>query len=496
MVRKGFYVVVFILASLVTYPQVVINNSTCKKAYSLILSLRFEEADSLIRLEKKANPNNLFTEYLYAQIYFLKATISEDETLFDEYDGVFSNIISKIEELPDSCSYKDYFLGNINLQLATLNLRFRNYATGLWQINRSYRYLQNNQQNFPDFFPNEITLGVLHILIGIVPESYEWILRLVRMSGTVQQGRMELKEALEKCENSSHFSFLVEEVLFYITMTDMSLSADPGFATYVLSKTKPKARDNLLMAYLTMNIYMKTGSNDSALSVVDNINYSHNFYPFYYLNYLKGECYLRKLQTDEAINNYRLFTDNFTGSNYLKDAYLKIGLCRLIEGDTAGYNNSIQLINMVGKTDIDADIVAQSIYDEKPIQNISLIKARLLFDGGYYFAADSVLKHMNASNLTKEELVERNYRKARIFDNLHENEYAIGLYKLTIEEGQDLSLYYAGNSALKLGNIYEKQLDTNSALLYYKKCLSLEFNQYKNSIKGKAKQGIKRLSTR
>jgi len=44
-----------------------------------------------------------------------------------------------------------------------------------------------------------------------------------------------------------------------------------------------------------------------------------------------------------------------------------------------------------------------------------------------------------------------------------------------------------------LGEIFEAEGDTATAILLYKECLDMDFTTYRNSIRGKAKQQLSRL---
>ena len=304
------YLTLFLILFSITtncYSQVVLNNSNCRNAYEDILSLKFKDARIKIQSEKKSNPNNVFIDYLENYIDFLTVTISEDENIFDSIEDEIKIRTNRIKKLNDTCRYKNYFLGNINLQWATVNFRFRNYATGVIEINRSYRLLIDNEKNFPQFFPNVITLGVLHVIIGIVPDSYNWLLSLVSMSGSVEQGRDELQLALRKCSSTPHFKFLQNEILFYLGMIDLNLSPDPEFASNLITKIETIDHESLLLSYLSINAMMKNGKNEYALRQFDRIDSSLEYYPFYYLSYLQGECQLRKMNTAEAKKKYLVF---------------------------------------------------------------------------------------------------------------------------------------------------------------------------------------------
>jgi len=89
--------------------------------------------------------------------------------------------------------------------------RFGEYAISAFEINRAYRLLEANNKSFPNFTPNLITLGILHIMIGIVPDTYNWILNLISMYGSVSQGQNELKLAYENYKTDTTYSFLKDE---------------------------------------------------------------------------------------------------------------------------------------------------------------------------------------------------------------------------------------------------------------------------------------------
>jgi len=476
-----------------TKAQVVIINDNCKDAYSDILSLKFKDAQTIIEAEKILNPQNVFIPYLENYIDFLKVTISEDFELFELLEQKVNGRIKQIEKLNDTSIFKKYLIGNINLQWATARVKFGEYATAAFEINRAYRLLKSNNEEFPEFMPNTITLGILHIMIGIIPDSYSWILNLISMHGDVTQGQNELKLALKECENDSEYNFLKNEVLFYMGMINLSLNPDPKFGNYLLSKLQYADSNNLLLTYLAINTNMKIGNNENALKIFSKIDTTQNYYPFYYLNYLHGECLLREMNTVNAKNQFSIFLNNFTGQNYIKRGWQKTGWASLIDGDTIAYRDALQNVLKYGSVSIDADKNAESIAENGIIPNVELLKSRLLFDGGYYFKAQKILENIISGNLSLEEKVEVNYRFGRISQKINKPAEAKEYYKQTIEIGSSYRTYFAANSALLLGNIYEVENDTIRAAHYYNICLDLDFNQYRNSIRGKAKQGLKRV---
>ena len=475
--------------------QIIDINQNCRNAYTEILSLRFNEAEKRIENEIINNPQNLFIPYLENYIDFLKVTVGEDEELFRRLEKNIPLRINSIKKLSDSSRFKKYLIGNINLQWATAHLKFGNYPTAALEINRAYRLLNENKKIFPNFTPNYITLGILHIMIGIVPDSYSWLLNLISMEGSVQQGQKELLSAFDSCSKDSVNNYLKDEILFYMGTVDLNLSPDPEFANYLLSEINNRNNHNLLLTYLSINTMMKNGRNDEALNLFEKIDTTTNYYPFYYLNYLHGDCYLRSLDTQSALKEYYKFIDDFKGENYIKDAWLKIAWCSLFESDTAGFKKAMNNVLKFGATNIDADKSAEKAARNSVIPNIELLKSRLLFDGGYYDEAQKILLIPESQIFTEKEIVEKNYRLGRIAHQLKNYDDAKKYYVTTIETGSLFPEYFAANAALKLGNIYEVEFDSTRSAHYYKLCLTLDFDEYRNSIRSKAKQGLNRVTT-
>lgn len=124
-----------------------------------------------------------------------------------------------------------------------------------------------------------------------------------------------------------------------------------------------------------------------------------------------------------------------------------------------------------------------------------LLKARLLFDGGYYTKAHDLLKSIKPTKAfdTLKDKLEYIYRLGRVHHKMEDYENAIKLYESTIEIGEKLSYYFAANSALELGNLYESQNDYEKAKIYFEKCLEMKDHEYENSLSQKAKAGLLRI---
>jgi hypothetical protein len=491
--NKIFWVMLFSLLHLVSTGQQVVVDTLCQKAYGQIMSLRFSPASRLLQAEKQLHPQNVYVPYLENYIDFLRIFIGENQTLFDQADNRFDNRYNRIKQLPDSSRYKRLMLANMNLQWAFARLKFGQYFTAAWEMNRAYRLLTENAEQFPGFVPNFITLGVLHVMIGLVPDKYHWMLKIIAMKGSVEEGKAEIYRALNKAETQPAYAHLRDEALFYLGFIELNLAPNQKALKKLEVYLQQTDNRNLLMDFLKADIYIRHGENQKALRQLNSAPQGDDYFPFYYLHYMKGECYLRKLSADSSMESYRYFLHHFEGLNYIKDAWRKEAWAALLQGKPTVYHRLMDsvIVTGVAKTGADKEALAEARSGKVP--HSGLLRARLLFDGGYYKRSKAVLDTMAAANLTGEEQAERIYRYARIFHRLHRLPEAKKAYRQAILAGEHFPRYFAANAALKLGEIYESQDSLTLARYFYKKCLSLNFKEYQNSIRGKASDGLERI---
>jgi len=432
-------------------------------------------------------------DYLENYMDFLRVFIGENQTLFDQLDDGFDIRYNRIKQLPDSSRFKNLLLANMNLQWAFARLKFGQYFSAAWELNRAYRLLTENVESFPHFVPNFITMGVLHVMIGLVPDKYGWMLKIISMEGGVEQGKAEIYKALDNTTKNSPYAYLHNEALFYLGFIELNLSPDRKALQKLFFYLKKTANSNLLMDFLKTDIHIRYGQNELAIKQLNSLPQSSDYFPFYYLRYLKGECYLKKLEPDSATASYVYFLKHFEGLNYIKDAWRKRAWAALLQNKPDKYLQLMDSVKIYGTTEVGADKAALTEANTGMIPNTNLMRARLLFDGGYYGRAKTILDTMNTRGLSKDEQTERIYRYARIAHRQNNILLAKKAYRQTIATGSLSPRYFAANSALKLGEIYESEDSLKLAKAYYEKCLDLNFDEYKNSIRGKAKEALARI---
>ncbi len=466
-------------------------NKAYREAYTATLDLQFSKADSLMSTSYQESPDNACKALIQNYQDFLSIFILEEEQLFKAKEAFRRERIKQLESLPDDEAYKNFSLAVVNLQWAFSRLKFKEYFTAALEIRRAYFLLKANQEQFPDFAPNLLGTGILNAILGTVPPEYEWILNLSSMEGSISEGRKQLWQLIELGEKNEQLRMWIPETLFYLSFIEINFSADPLAAQKVLSKFNEIEKKTPLLLYAEANLLMKTGNNEKARRLLETRETLQSDIPFHFLDYLYAETLSRKLD-NRSQDYYHSFESNFKGINYKADALRKIAWITLIQGDTIKYLQQLNDVLNYTSPQIETDKQAIDEAKNKIIYHPELLKARLLFDGGYYYEANAVLNKMNASVLQEKDLLELYYRKGRVVDQLDLKVEAIENYNQTMLLGTDSPEYYAANAALKLGELLENEGQFSKAIEAYEKCLTFNPETYRMSIHQKARAGIKR----
>ncbi len=496
---KNIFLFFFTFSSLVSFGSEFDFNVNCKNAYQKILCLKFVEGKKLIASEKIKNPDNLIPYYIEDYIDFLSLVIGEDASLFSTVKNNKDIRIAKFENAKEKSPYKDYCKAEINLHWAFARMKFKEYLTAVSEINKAYDLLNLNKKTYPDFIPNLKGLGLLHSIIGTIPDDYEWVKKLIGITGTINQGVNELSLVLKTSISNDEYNYLKTESLFFLTFIQLNLQSNKEEAL-VMAKylNDPEFAELLtespLISYAAASIAMKTGKTDKAIEILENRPDGDEYFKFYYLDYILGVAKLNK-QDDDSYKYLYSFILNFKGQNYIKAAYQKIAWYYLINNNSSKYKEKIAYAITLGSSVVDEDKQAMAEAKSNTIPNVILLKARLLSDGGYYQNAMNTLLEKKPSEfcISTKDYLEYTYRVGRIYDEWEKDESAIPYYELTVKNGSAFTFYFAANAALHLGMIYENKKNKTLAKYYYKLCTQMKNTEYKSSINQKAKAGLNRL---
>ena len=474
-------------------------NNNCREAYRSILSLHFAEAGKLLNIEKSVHPSNLIPVYLENTIDFFSVFIGEEPSAFEKFRKAQENRSGILKKGNMDSPWYRYCLGNMRIQYAICRMKFGEYKSAALDVSYAYGVLKENAQLHPDFLLQNSGLGLIHVLAGIIPDNYSWILRILGLEGNVQKGLEEISVMAGYEGNNETWQLFRTEALLYLAFLDATLGKDAKNALMILQKFDDRKNvfpgsSNPLLIFVRASILAKAGRTDEAILNLQRYHPGSEEFPFYYLDYLTGLNKLNRLDPDADLYFIR-FLKNFRGQNYIKSCYQKLAWSFLLKGNVLKYEEYIGKALTRGSLFLDNDKQAEREAKSKEPPNIILLKARLLSDGGYTDRAIHLLLDMSVKSVVKtsKDLLEYSYRLGRIYQQSGDDPEALKYFGTTIRDGSVRPWYFAENAALQSGIIYEQNKDYRNAARCYSLCLSMKNTEYKNSLDQKARLGLKRI---
>jgi hypothetical protein len=238
----------------------------------------------------------------------------------------------------------------------------------------------------------------------------------------------------------------------------------------------------------------RNGHTDEAIKILSDRPTGAAYQAWPYLDYLMGISKLNKLDYSASAHFERFLQTN-KGVNYIKDTYLHLGWIALFKGDESGYSAMMSKVKNNGYAFHERD--KQAVNEASaPLPSKELLKARLLFDGGYLSKAADLLEDSKADAFTAiKDRTEYHYRLGRINDALGKDDLALINYQNTINTGKGLKYYYAAKAAVQMGRIYENKRNIPKAKASYSIAIGMSGHEQENSIENEAKQGLRRIGS-
>ncbi len=455
-----------------------------------ICELRLQFAKEQLAKLKISDKKNATIDFLQLYTSYYKVLVHLDEKYLVAFNVAYENFLKVNQLLPNSSPQKNYSKGSALLMKAIVSGAFNKYIEAASGFRSAYLVLSENQKKFPTFLSNLKELGALEAMIGSMPSQYHWIISALGLKGTIAGGISKIELYLSK----SRFEPMIEQqqASIYLTLIQFNF-ADKQKAWTFYKDYAQNIETNLMQAYVTAFVAGKSGHNKEALAALENRPKSQDYEQLPYLNFLKGEFLLHQLNFDASIwyKKY-IYTSESKGS--IKEAYQKLSWISLVQNDTEKYllykSMSEKLQAHLGSEQklVNADL-HQKIYLNK-----NLLKARFLFDGGYFEQALHELKQVDVKNLTSNyQKTEYYYRLARVYHEMNNIAESLKMYKECLVVGETINTYFKPNACLQLGLIYKQMGYVNLAKDYFNEVSAFKDYDYEDSIKQKAKAGLNQI---
>jgi len=313
-----------------------------QKAYELVLNLQLAEAHEMI-----PSPETAQQHYVIALAEALELLITEDGEKYTEFEDRFNQ---RLERKTKPANPDDLLLQvEIRMQWTFVYLKFGHEFDAALNLRQAYLTIQAIRDKFPGYQAVKKTSGLLEIIIGSVPQKYNWVLSLLNMEGSTKKGLEEL-DAIRLANGP-----LAPEATLVHALVQGFLLQKPTLAVAEIENFRSKLPKNRLALFLGAALALKDAQSEKAMVMLDSLRIQTGGLPLYFADYLRGEIYLQKGEYLNSISSYRWFINNYHGQNGIKDSYYKIGLCYWLNGNTNDAQAAFKTAKSMGKEASEAD---------------------------------------------------------------------------------------------------------------------------------------------
>lgn len=443
-------------------------------AYEQVMQLQFLK-------QPKALTSSIDTDYVYELSHVLEIIAEEDDKLFLAYEEQFETIAASWKKKRENEPY----LAELYVLWAFAKLKMKQEFQAAMLIRKAYHIVTDEQHS--KNLKAQKTKGLLYIMLGAVPEKYNWLLRVFSTQGNTTEGIQLLKSLYQAEHNQAWESGL------WLALAQGYLLQEPQLGLTLADSLIQQKPNRSIAKLLAASLALKANQAEITLNYMDDLQTNQNVTPLFY--YLAGEANLCKGNDVEAAAWFIRFNQQYKGTNLVKDAYFKTGLTYWLLNQNSIAKRYFTLASQNGVAHTEADKYAEKALATILESDKTLWRIRLFTDGGYFAKAKELVESKNESDFTSlKNQVEFYYRKARLFDKMKDTASAEKFYLQTIAKARKNHWYFAPNACLQMGYQYKSMNENEKACRWFNQALSYDKHEYKNSIDSKAKAALAQLN--
>lgn len=460
-----------------------------KRIYNSILNLDFNYARDLLFCDTQQKTNYAYV-LMANELDFFEIFISENLYLFNKRKSFKNLRLKKIKNSSLPVEWKSFLTSEVLLQWALLELKMGSSLIAFTDFRKALTILEETKQKYPHFMYTYKSLGVLHSLVGSIPDEFSWIKNLINLNGSISLGKKETNLFLNYAKNNADLFYLESTAANALIISFLENKPEEGYLFW--KKSSEFCNLNPMSTFIEARLAMKSFKNEEAIICLSLISETKKEI-FPYLFFMEGLTKLQQLNGAAEID-FKKYLEHFHGNSYIKETYQKLSWCALLKSDLNLFKFYQSKIGMIGNTKTDEDKKAQNDYLTNDIPDLILLKCRLLFDGGYASRSLKLLETRIATYYENPKLkTECAYRMGRILQSKKEFNGALLYFNDAIKFDVTYKTFYASASLLYSGQIWEIIGDFEKSCQAYRNTLKTHPQQFAHSIHQKARAGIIRL---
>ncbi len=458
-----------------------------------MVKLRLKKAEQLIQQELQADPGNLAAIFYQNFLACYRILITQNQDAYQAYKKNAADWIEKFEDWETNSSFKNYAIAHMHMQLGFCEVLFNNYLGAAYDFRTSFKMSQTLYLEKPDFLPNHKLFGLLSAAFGTFPEQYKWVIRAIGIEGNYEKGLQLLKDYILKSNGNPALKCERGEALFAYSFLKLNYSRHKEQAWEFIKKNSQDYTESPAIAYLRAYAAEKSFDPKECINTCLKRPIGPDYEEILLFDYLQGSARLNLLEKDAAIWLKKYVTFH-PGSFLKKDAYRKLAWDALLNNNLEKYKTYRQLSIKYNAQSEEEKCIEQDL-KSGIYPSTTLIKARLLFDGGDWHEAYKTIESGSEKSLPSQyQKLEWHYRKARIFIELKNYKLAQYQFNQCINYQKNCNSYMVPNAYLQMGYLYAMNNQKQQALSSIKKVFDFDNYDGKRVLEQEAQNAIHEIT--
>ena len=460
------------------------------RAYRLALKLKVDSARRLTTAPAAGPDAEAQRLLVQSMADFVECMVREDDDPPPGLDEAMAARLDALADLPDRSPWPAYALAEAYLHRGLVLARYGHEVKAAYLLTKAYTRTKDVRRRWPAFRPARKSMGIYKMVLGLAPPLKDnWMLKMLGLRGDVDGGLADLQAAADSTNAQQP-----EATLLY-SMAQMYVRRQPEQGRALLLRYVNNEPDDLAGLALLATVYQQGQQHGRAQAALRYMRPAPGHLPFYYPLLLEGDLHLQALHTDSAIVPLERYLAVCSRKRLVKQLHYKLFVAYYLQGDSATANAHFYAIATDGEVGTDQDRYALHFHKRGIVPDKRLLRARLLYDGGFDERAqrtlDSVLPHQLR---TVSELAELQYRRARLAQRRKDTSAAERLFLLTISTAGADPSYYAPNACLQLGRIAYARKQWEAARGWFARVRTYPDHEYKQGLDEQAQAWLGRVA--
>ena len=283
----------------------------------------------------------------------------------------------------------------------------------------------------------------------------------------------DLKLVTQRIENSKDYELFTKQSYIMLCIVQFYINNQPQECWKNVLKITEDYPVNQISALIRIYFAQELNKNQVSWEVLVNYQNQKNIPTIF--NYYRGLVDLQRLDPRGGFFMSKFLKKN-PGQRFVKSAYLNLGYAFLLNKDTFYYRNALKLGRKFGSITNEKDNQSNHQLLNSTIPNVSILKCKLLIDGGFNLDVQKRIKKINpVSILNEEDKIALEYLSiASYYTTKKESESVRSLERFVLSFSQSKSIYLI-KAFYDLGLLNEKQKLYDMANIGYQNVLDLKY---------------------